>query len=226
MTRLLILEDDPDLNRLMADYFRAAGYEVASAQTGEEALAHGQVQRPDLAILDVMVPGIDGWTVLERLREGGPLPALFVTARGAQEDVQRGLMLGADDYVRKPFDLRELELRVAAVLRRSQPTAEPEPEVYDDGRLRIDLGRRAASVAGQPVRLTPTEFRLLAYLLRHAGRPVPHAELLAEVWGPAYVDDVANLQVYVRYLREKLEADPKYPRYIVTAWGSGYQFTP
>jgi len=224
MPRLLILEDDPDLNRLLTEYFREAGYEVGGARTGEEALVLAAAQRPDLAILDVMVPGMDGWEVLRRLRADGPLPALFVTARGTQEDVLRGLTLGADDYVKKPFDLRELALRVAAILRRSEPSGEPPPELYDDGRLRIDLARRAVFVAEQPVRLTPTEFRLLAYLVRHAGQPVPHEELLREVWGPAYVEDVANLQVYVRYLREKIEEDPKHPRYIVTAWGAGYEF--
>lgn len=224
--RILILEDDSDLLVLLTEYFCAAGYEIISAQTGEDALLLAEAQQPDLAILDVMVPGMDGWEVLRRLRARSPIPALFLTGKATQEDVVQGLLLGADDYVKKPFDLRELELRVAAIARRSPPAAVPDPDLYDDGNLRIDLKRRTAAVCGKPVRLTPTEYRLLAYLLRHADRAVSHAELLREVWGPAYVDDVANLQVYVRYLREKIEQNPKQPRYIATAWGAGYQFKP
>jgi len=162
--------------------------------------------------------------VLAELRETSQTPVLFITALGQQEDIIEGLRLGADDYLTKPVDLTELELRVAAVLRRSQPAAAVEPEAFDDGYLRVDAGRHAVTAGGNPIRLTPTEFRLLAYLIANRDRAMTHAELLREVWGPAYTEDVANLQVYIRYLREKLEEDPRQPRYIATAWGIGYRF--
>ena len=152
----------------------------------------------------------------------------MLTARGTQEDVIQGLSTGADDYVKKPFDLRELELRIEAVLRRSQSgagDAADDSNVFDDGWLMIELDRRVVLRGGQPVHLTPTEFRLLSYLVRRRGSPIPHQELLREVWGPGYSEETANLAVYIRYLREKLEATPANPRYICTEWGTGYRFS-
>jgi two-component system KDP operon response regulator KdpE len=148
----------------------------------------------------------------------------MLTARGMRQDVIMGLTCGADDYVRKPFDIQELELRIKAVLRRSQPQMDSEVDLFDDGRLLIDLKRRLVLCSGQPVHLTPTEYRLLAHLVHRLGRVVPHDELVRAVWGPNYADETTNLGVYIRYLREKLETTPSTPQYIRTEWGIGYRF--
>jgi DNA-binding response OmpR family regulator len=237
MMKLLLIEDDAILVRAVAIGLGRRGYEVQSAADGPAGLALAAAWAPDLVILDVMMPGMDGWEVLRRLRERADTPVIMLTARGTQADVIRGLTLGADDYVKKPFDMNELALRVEAVLRRSRARkAEADAAaaagagagaggIFDDGRLRIDLARRTVLCGGQPVHLTPTEFRLLACLVRQRGRPVTHAELLGEVWGPGYADETANLAVYIRYLREKLEETPAAPRYICTEWGIGYRFS-
>jgi two-component system KDP operon response regulator KdpE len=222
--KLLIIEDDVTLNRLLASHLQSLGYEVHSAEGGLEGIKLAEETKPDLLILDIMMPGTDGWEVCRRIRRTSDVPILMLTAKGAQEDVIEGLELGADDYLKKPFDLRELELRLEAILRRSGGTGADKRAAYDDGNLRVDLDRRLVTLHGQPVHLTPTEFRLLSYLMRQRNRVVPHAELLTEVWGPEYVQDTANLSVYVRYLREKLEAVPSEPRYICTEWGVGYRF--
>jgi two-component system, OmpR family, KDP operon response regulator KdpE len=148
----------------------------------------------------------------------------MLTAKGDQDDINRGLQLGADDYVTKPFDLKELELRIEALLRRTKGSQSTSQAVYADETLVVDLARRLVLRRGQPVHLTPTEFRLLSYLVRHRERTVPHAELLREVWGPQYAEDTANLSVYIRYLREKIEDAPGAPSHIVTEWGIGYRF--
>jgi two-component system KDP operon response regulator KdpE len=222
--KLLIIEDDITLSRLLAGHLQSLGYDVMAAPGGAEGIRLAGEIAPDLVILDIMMPGMDGWEVCRRLRSTSPVPILMLTAKGAQEDVIQGLELGADDYLKKPFDLRELELRIAAILRRSEGAPGDPGSVYDDGTLQVDLERRLVVRHGQRVHLTPTEFRLLSCLLRHRGRVVPHEELLTEVWGPEYIQETANLYVYVRYLREKLEAVPGDPRYIFTEWGVGYQF--
>ncbi len=181
------------------------------------------MHRPDLVLLDVMMPGMDGWEVIKRLRGTSDVPVLFLTGKGAAEDVVQGLKLGADDYIKKPVSLEELGLRVAAVLRRARKEEAP-LEFFDDGYLRVDVARRLVTLKGEPIKLTPTEFRLLSYLVRHRNRAVPRQELLTEVWGPAYAEDVSNLQVYIRYLREKLGDTGDPPRYIQTTWGVGYRF--
>jgi DNA-binding response OmpR family regulator len=224
--RLLIIEDDTTLNRLLAGHLRSLGYEVHAALGGLEGIRMASQAKPDLVVLDIMMPGMDGWEVCRRLRGSSDIPILMLTAKGAQEDVIQGLELGADDYLKKPFDLRELELRIEAILRR-RGGAEGDVKggaLYDDGTLRVDLDRRVVTRQGQSVHLTPTEFRLLSYMMRQGGRVVPHEELLTEVWGPEYSQDTANLSVYVRYLREKLESIPGEPRYICTEWGVGYRF--
>jgi len=222
--KILIVEDDATLVALIRTFMNAKGYETCVAGSGEEALQLILAEKPDLILLDIMMPGIDGRQVLAELRKTSQTPVLFVTAMGQQEDVIEGLQLGADDYLRKPIDLTELELRVAAILRRAQPSVADVPGSFDDGYLRVDTRLRLVTAGGRLVRLTPTEFRLLTYLIANRDRAVAHTELLREVWGPAYTEDVANLQVYVRYLREKLEEDPKRPQYIATAWGVGYRF--
>jgi two-component system, OmpR family, KDP operon response regulator KdpE len=222
--KLLIIEDDITLSRLLGGHLQSRGYEVMTATGGAEGLRLAREAMPDLVILDVMMPGMDGLEVCRHLRATSTVPILMLTAKGAQEDVIQGLELGADDYLKKPFDLRELELRIKAILRRSEEGPGDQANVYDDGSLRVDLERRLVLRQGQRVHLTPTEFRLLSYLLRHKGRVVPHEELLTEVWGPEYIQETANLSVYVRYLREKLESAPGDPRYIFTEWGIGYRF--
>ena len=224
--KLLIIEDDTTLNRLLVSHFRSLGYDVVATTGGAEGVRLAEEARPGLVILDIMMPGMDGWEVCRRLRESSSIPILMLTAKGAQEDVVQGFELGADDYLKKPFDLRELELRIEAILRRSGAAPGDARNVFDDGELRVDLERRLVTRQGQAVHLTPTEFRLLSHLLQQRGRVVPHEELLTEVWGPEYVQDTANLSVYVRYLREKLEAVPSEPRYICTEWGVGYRFEP
>jgi DNA-binding response OmpR family regulator len=222
--RLLIIEDDLTLNSLLAAYLGNRGYEIRSARDGEEGLRLAEEEQPNLVILDIMMPGMDGWETCRRLRQTSQMPILMLTAKVGQEDVIQGLELGADDYLKKPFDLKELELRVQAILRRSSaPAAEP-AAIYDDERLHVDVERRLVMLEGRPVHLTPTEFRLLGYLVGHRDRAVPHEELLAEVWGPEYTDDTAILSVYIRYLREKLEEKPGQPRHICTEWGVGYRF--
>lgn len=222
--KLLIIEDDQVLNRLLTEHLQNVGYDVLSANGGVEGLELMQNNGPDLVLLDIMMPGMDGWQTCQRLREVSDVPVLILTAKGAEEDVIKGFQLGADDYIKKPFNLQELELRVEAVLRRSANRRSDDTSDYDDGVLQIDLDRRLVVRRGDPVHLTPTEFRLLSYLVRHRDRVVPHSELLSEVWGPRYVDDTASLSVYVRYLREKLEDNPATPRYIATEWGVGYRF--
>ena len=225
--KILIVDDDPVFSDLLARFLEGRGYQAATAAGGAEALGLLPTFAPEAVILDIMMPGMDGWEAIRRLRAAaGPgLPVLFITARGEQADVLKGLRLGADDYLKKPFDLEELALRLAAILRRAH--AGPDEAAagrFDDGYLRIDPDRRLATVEGRPIHLTPTEGRLLGYLLANRGRPLPHRELLHEVWGPGYEDDTPNLQVYIRYLREKLEPDPGQPRYLRTVRGRGYCF--
>jgi DNA-binding response OmpR family regulator len=224
--KILIIEDDAILGGLLARHLRNASHEVQVAIEGQEGLRLAYETHPDLIILDIMMPRMDGWQVCRRLREMADVPILILTAKGEQEDVIRGLQLGADDYVKKPFDMNELELRIEAILRRSGNGAVDPPAGFSDELLTVDLERRLVLSRGQPVHLTPTEFRLLSYLVRHRDRTVPHAELLREVWGPQYIEDTANLSVYIRYLREKIEETPGSPVYIVTEWGIGYRFGP
>ena len=227
--KLLIIEDDTTLSQTLAASLSYHGHEVRTAADGVAGLQAAADWTPDLVILDVMMPGMDGWEVCRRLRETSDTPVIMLTARGTQDDVIQGLSTGADDYIKKPFDLRELELRIDAVLRRSQARAAGDADaastLFDDGWLVIDPDRRVVLRGGMPVHLTPTEFRLLIYLVQRRGRPIPHNELLREVWGPAYVDETANLAVYIRYLREKVEETPANPRYICTEWGMGYRFS-
>jgi two-component system KDP operon response regulator KdpE len=225
MTKLLIIEDDIALGEALKISLELHTYETLWATNGPDGLQLAAEWLPDLIILDVMMPGMDGWQVCQRLRETVDTPVVMLTAKALSSDVVHGLGLGADDYVKKPFDLDELTSRIEAVLRRSRRAAAGAGEQYRDETLFIDLRRRVVLRHGHPVHLTPTEFKLLARLVRGQGRPVPHAELLTAVWGPSYAyDETANLAVYIRYLREKLEATPSEPQYICTERGVGYRF--
>jgi len=184
-------------------------------------------EKPDLVLLDIVMPGMTGWDVCRRIRQISHVPIIMLTARGQKMDRVMGLKLGADDYVAKPFSLRELEARIQAVLRRTRP-APPTHEgtIYADDSLVIDAGRMEVTRKGEPVDLTATERRLLLYLAENAGRIVTPHQILERVWGPEYVDEVDYVKLYIWRLRQKIEDTPDNPRYIVTERGLGYRFVP
>ncbi|MFP4394961.1 MAG: response regulator transcription factor [Anaerolineales bacterium] len=223
LAKLLVIDDDAALNEMLTRSLGAMGFEILTASSGKAGIERALRQRPDLILLDVMMPEMDGWEVCRRLRAATDLPIIMLTAKDDRAEVIRGFELGVDDYVTKPFDLRELELRIRAVLKRYQLHRD---EVYDDGVLRIDLRRQRVFLHSEPIHLTSTEFKLLRCLVQHAGAVISHQKLLTDVWGADYIGATANLALYIRYLREKLEPDPGDPRYIRTQWGEGYWFCP
>jgi len=222
---ILLIDDSVELLRLVQLCLERAGYQVVTAVSGSEGLQKMYEHQPDLVILDIMMPGKDGWETCRHLREISDVPIIMLTAKSREQDVVRGLKLGADDYITKPFRAGELLARVQAVLRRAQQAEAGEEAYiydYDNGRMVIDLQRRVVTVRGKPVSLTPTEFHLLSCLARNAGRVVPHKTLLSQVWGREYEEEVHYLKLYIHYLRQKLEDDPRHPRYLLTEWGVGY----
>lgn len=221
--RILVIDDDETLNEVLALNLRPKGYEVVSATSGRDGLKLAYETHPDLVILDVMMPELDGFETCRRLREMSDVPVLFLTAKGLEQDLIKGFEVGADDYVRKPFSLREVEARVQALLKR-RVTKQDNHNRFEDGRLRIDLDTQHVYRDGEMVHLTPTEFRLLRTLVKNMGSVVTHEELLREAWGEGYTDATASLSLYIRYLREKIEEDPGDPAYILTKWGIGYWF--
>jgi DNA-binding response OmpR family regulator len=221
--RILIVDDDPLIVRLVRTHLDRAGYRVFTAGNGEEALDVAAAEMPDLVILDLMLPKLDGYEVCRRLREFSLVPVVMLTARGEQVDKLRGFEMGADDYLTKPFAPAELLARVQAVLRRTQQNAPAgAPSVVRCGDLSIDLVRRRVTVRDEPVKLTKTEYQLLQQLALHVGTPLSHTDLLTKVWGPEYRDDRDYLWAYVRHLRRKLEADPERPAHIHSETGFGY----
>jgi DNA-binding response OmpR family regulator len=221
--RILAIDDEPRYREIIRFNLEAAGYTVVSAADGEQALQAFAEQEPDLILLDLMLPGIDGFEVCSRVRERSTCPMIMLTARGAEEDKVRGLRLGADDYVTKPFSAQELLARVEAVLRRARPPeSEQQPGTLTVGDLCIDGPRKVVTLAGQELRLSPTEYRLLTCLAAHAGTVLGRDELLTEVWGAAYKREHEILRVTLWRLRQKLADDPARPRYIVTRPGLGY----
>jgi DNA-binding response OmpR family regulator len=221
--RVLVIDDDDELCTLLTQSLQPKGFEVLSATDGREGIRIAFKAQPDLIILDARIPEMDGWQACERLREMTDTPIIMLTAMAAGSDVVRGFQLGVDDYITKPFDLRELELRIRAVLKRTRTRGE-RATFYDDGTLKIDLRQQQVFRDGRIVHLTPTEFRLLSCLVCHRNSVVPHKHLLKEVWGPGYLDAVDCLYLYIRYLREKLEENCQEPKYIRTEWGVGYRF--
>jgi two-component system, OmpR family, KDP operon response regulator KdpE len=219
--RILICDDEPQILRALRVILRDAGYEAVPASSGEEALDLASVRPPEAAILDLMLPDIDGVEVTERLREWSEMPIIVLSAVGEEEAKVRALAAGADDYVTKPFGPPELMARLEAVLRRAQPEA-AEPRIDADG-LEIDLAARSVRRDGEPVHLTPTEFALLRALARNRGRLMTHRALLVDVWGPEYADDFQVLRAHVANLRRKIEPASG-PRYIRTDPGVGYRF--
>ncbi|PZS31166.1 MAG: DNA-binding response regulator [Pseudonocardiales bacterium] len=227
MTRVLVVDDDPTVSDVVRRYLEREGLEVEVVADGEIALKRALEDPPDLVILDLMLPGMSGLEVCQRLRERLPIPIVMLTALGEEGDRVLGLEYGADDYVTKPFSPRELTLRVLSVLRRATGTEQPaeQPEVLTDGDLRVDATSRVASRGGRLLPLTVREFDLLAFLLGHPGRAFGRAELLDQVWGWTFGDQ-STVTVHVRRLREKVEDDPAAPKRIVTVWGVGYRFDP
>jgi two-component system KDP operon response regulator KdpE len=220
-TRILVCDDEPQILRALRVILRDAGYEAVTAADGEEALDRAAVKPPAAAILDLMLPDIDGVEVTKRLREWSEMPIIVLSAVGEEEEKVRALAAGADDYVTKPFGPPELIARLEAALRRAKPEGE-EPTIVAEG-LEIDLGARAVRRDGEPVHLTPTEFSLLRELARNRGRLMTHRALLVEVWGIEYADDFQVLRTHVANLRRKIEP-PEGRRYIHTDPGVGYRF--
>ena len=223
-TTILIVDDDLQLLQLVALNLELEGYAVLLASDGQQALSKIETHAPDLVLLDVMMPRMNGFAVCHRVREFSTVPIIIITAQGRSQDKVRGLDLGADDYLTKPLNMDELLARVRAVLRRAQVT-EDERALHTAmtlGDLTIDFGQQLVLMAGRKVVLTPTEYRLLAYLARNAGRIVPQDLLLERVWGKEYVGEHHMLQVNINRLRHKLEVDPAHPRYLLTEAGVGY----
>jgi DNA-binding response OmpR family regulator len=220
---VLAIDDDATLLGLLVEHLSRAGYRAITARSGTAGLRTFSERHPDLVILDVMMPGMDGWTVVESLREISDVPILLLTAKGEEQDRLRGFRVGVDDYVVKPFSFAELVARVGAILTRGRRTP-PETQAVpiQRGDLVIDLAERRVMRGGQPVRLTPTEFRLLAALAEQPGRTLAPEALLARVWGSEYGDNVENVKRYIHYLRQKLEADADHPQLILTERGFGY----
>ncbi|NLF67108.1 MAG: response regulator transcription factor [Chloroflexi bacterium] len=222
--RVLIVDDEPKLVRLAREVLQATGFDVLTAATGQEAIEAVALEQPDLVLLDIMLPaGMDGYDVAERIRQFSGVPIIMLTAKDRQVDLLRGFDVGADDYITKPFEARELLARIRAVLRRAQqsPATPSEAEIIC-GELHIDLARYHVRIGDRTVLLTKTEFNLLRELATHKNQVMEHSRLLAAVWGPAYRDDVDYLRAYIRYLRRKLEPEPSRPRYIITHTGVGY----
>lgn len=222
--KILIVDDEPVQTTFLAHALAHEGYEVAVAHDAQEGLRRAHDFEPDLALLDVLMPGMDGWGMLVRLREFSTIPVIMLTAMGGVEDKVHGLNIGADDYITKPFEMEELKARIRAILRRAtSPLSDASSHLSFDGdRLVIDPSSYRAISQGKAVDLTPIEHKLLLYLARNAGRVMTYAQILENVWGPGYEDSVTNVKVYVRRLRQKIEVEPSEPRYILTRWGIGY----
>ncbi|MFJ9682120.1 response regulator transcription factor [Streptomyces sp. NPDC101194] len=222
---VLVVDDDPTVAEVVVGYLDRAGYEVRHVGDGPAALECFAGRRPDLVVLDLMLPGMDGFEACRRMRVQGPVPVIMLTARGDEDDRILGLETGADDYVTKPFSPRELVLRVDSVLRRSRlpaPSADATPAALEAAGLRLDPEARRATREGHEIALTLREFDLLAFLLRHPGRVFTREELMREVWGWDF-GDLSTVTVHVRRLRGKVETDPARPRLIRTVWGVGYR---
>lgn len=222
---ILVVDDDPRLLRLVRVNLEKAGFSVDTASNGHAALEHFDEEPPDAIVLDITMPGMDGLTLTQRIREASNVPIIMLTAMGEQTQKVRGLEIGADDYLTKPFDPDELVARVRALLRRSQSVeAGGGPHTVQAGELNIDFVKRRVERDGEQIKLTPTEYKLLQQLAQQAGKVIPNADLLSRVWGAEYRDESGYLWVYIRSLRQKLEKDPSNPRYIISEPGFGYRF--
>jgi two-component system KDP operon response regulator KdpE len=221
---ILVIEDEPPLQKFLRVTLESQNYRVVEADRGEHGLRHAATSQPDLVILDLGLPDVDGLEVTKRLREWSAVPIIVVSARGKEQDKVAALDAGADDYLTKPFAVGELLARVRVALRHAA-TAKPETgePVFAVGDLHVDLLRRRVSTGGRDVHLTPIEFRLITTLVKHAGMVVTHRQLLKEVWGPGSAEQNHYVRVYMNQLRQKLEADPARPKYLLTEPGIGYR---
>ena len=225
--KILVVDDEPTQVRLVDQVLTHHGYEVLKASGGQEALRIIFEQKPDLVLLDVVMPGIDGWQTCSRIREVTDIPIILLTGqRNSEEDIVRGLDYGADEYLSKPLGNRELVARVRAALRRAeQPSVKEKRKAsFSDECLTVDVAERKVMLKGVRIKLTPREFRLLALLVENADRVLAHQQVLESVWGWEYIDDVDYVRIYISHLRQKIEPDPSQPRYIITEPGVGYCF--
>lgn len=222
---ILVVDDEARMVRFIQLNLEHDGFRVITAYNGREALEQVRSQLPNLILLDVMMPDLDGFDVLERIREQSAVPVIMLTAKGEEDDRVRGLELGADDYVTKPFSPRELVSRVRAVLRRTETESSVASGMIEvDDRLKLDFNRREIWINDKIVQLRPTEYRLLYHLVQNAGWVITHEQLLTKVWGYEYRDEPHYVRLYINYLRKKLEEDPANPKYILTERGIGYRF--
>jgi two-component system KDP operon response regulator KdpE len=225
--RILIADDEPKLVTLVREVLTASGFDVLACSSGDRAIEMVAIEQPDLVILDIILAGgMDGYEVARRVREFSDVPMIMLTARVRETDLLTGFDAGADDYITKPFSSKELLVRVRALLKRARGAATaPEETEIVCGDLRVDLARRRVTVGGREVALTPTEYSLLHELAIHRNQVMLHEQLLTTVWGSEYRDDLDYLRAYIRYLRQKLEADPSHPKFIVRCPGIGYMLT-
>ncbi len=221
---VLVVDDESRMVEFISMNLELEGFRVVRAANGSEALEKASKEHPDLVLLDIMMPEMDGFETLEGLRETTSVPVIFLTAKSEEVDRIKGLDLGADDYIAKPFSPRELVSRIRAVLRRTEPAAMTNSEIVVDNELRVNFDQRKVIVRGQEVRLRPTEYRLLYQLVTNAGKLLTHEVLLSRVWGAEYRDEDQYVRLYITYLRQKIEKDPKNPRYILSERGLGYRF--
>jgi two-component system KDP operon response regulator KdpE len=225
--KILVIDDKPEMTWLLKRALTEEGYEVETAHDGQEGLRQTHVFRPDLIVLDIMMPGMGGLDMLRRLRQFSDVPVIILTAVNTEDDKVYGLNIGADDYVTKPFAIRELKARIQATLRRVAHPSSSESRIlrFDGDRLTIEPQSHKVIVRGEEVSLTPTEYKLLLYLAYNAGRVLSYEQILDNVWGPGYENGLTNVKLYVWYLRRKIEEDHTNPRYILTQRGVGYSLT-
>jgi len=221
--RILLVEDEAQMRRFLRASLTANGYRLVESATGKDALAQATAYNPDLILLDLGLPDMDGLEVTRSLREWTQVPIIVISARGQEQDKIEALDGGADDYVTKPFGTGELLARLRVALRHADRASGETDSIIEVGELKIDLARRQVFVAGKEVRLTPIEYKLFSVLMKHSGRVLTHRHLLKEVWGPTSVDQTQYARVYMAQLRHKLERDPARPRYLVTEPGVGYR---
>jgi len=223
--KILVVDDEPRMVQLISMNLKLEGFQVSSSADGYQVLEKVTREMPDLIILDIMMPDMDGFETLKKIREISSVPVIFLSVKGEESDRVRGLDLGADDYITKPFSPRELVSRVKAVLRRTETeNANHKSEIVVDEELTINFDKRMVMVRGKEIKLRPTEYRLLLQLVTNSGKLMTHETLLARVWGPEYNDEDQYVRLYINYLRQKIEKDPKNPKYILSERGLGYRF--
>lgn len=220
---ILLIEDEPEIRRFLRTTLPAHGFRLHEAATGQDGLTEAKARNPDLILLDLGLPDLDGSELIRHIREWTATPIIVLSARDQEQAKVAALDLGADDYVTKPFGVNELLARIRTALRHAARTGDDGESVFVLGDLKVDLGRRQVFVSGKEVHLTPIEYKLLTTLIRYAGKVLTHRQLLKEVWGPLHVEEGHYLRVYMRQLRNKLEKHPAHPRYLVTELGVGYR---